>query len=95
MHSTTQRLYKRGRKDETIEVLCAVHDLPPDDEYIVNEMEAIRMAVELEQNEGAQKVTAVFKNDILKTPRRVMLAWFGLFMNQMSGINLVLVLLAP
>ncbi|KAK3684562.1 hypothetical protein LTR37_020165 [Vermiconidia calcicola] len=82
-------LYKRGRKDETLEVLCAVHDLPPDDEYIVSEMDSIRMAVELEQNEGAQKATAVFKNDILQTRRRVILAWFGLFMNQMSGINLV------
>ena len=81
-------LYKKGRKDETLEVLCAVHDLPPDDEYIVSEMESIQMAVELEQNEGAQKVFAVFKNDRLKTPRRVFLAWFGLFMNQLSGINL-------
>lgn len=82
-------LYKRGRKEETLEVLCAVHDLPEDDEYIVSEMEAIRMAVELEQNEGSQKVLAVFARDRLKTGRRVMLAWFGLFMNQMSGINLV------
>ncbi|KAK5168223.1 uncharacterized protein LTR77_006792 [Saxophila tyrrhenica] len=82
-------LYKRGRKEETIEVLCAVHDLPPDDEYIVSEMEAIRVAVELEQAEGSQKVMAVFKNDNLQTGRRVLLAWFGLFMNQMPGINLV------
>ena len=82
-------LYKRGRKDETLEVLCAVHDLPPDDEYIVSEMEAIRMAVELETAEGASSTFAVFKKDVLQTRRRVMLAWFGLFMNQLSGINLV------
>jgi hypothetical protein len=82
-------LYKRGRKDETLEVLCAVHDLPPDDEYIVTEMESIQMAVELEQQEGTQKTFAVFKKDILQTRKRVMLAWFGLFMNQLSGINLV------
>lgn len=86
-------LYKRGRKEETLEVLCAVHDLPEDDEYIVSEMEAIRMAVELEASEGEKKVWAVFQNDQLKTPRRVMLAWFGLFMNQMSGINLVVCVL--
>jgi hypothetical protein len=84
-------LYKRGRKDETLEVLCAVHDLPPDDEYITSEMDAIRMAVELEKEEGAESTFAVFRNDHLKTGRRVMLAWFGLFMNQMSGINLVYV----
>ena len=91
-------LYKRGRKEETLEVLCAVFDLEPDDEYIVSEMEAIRMAVELEQNEGAQKATAIFRNDILKTPRRVGLAWFGLFMNQMSGVgcsHLIAVLAFP
>lgn len=82
-------LYKRGRKEETLEVLCAVHDLPPDDEYVVSEMEAIKMAVELEQAEGAQSTFAVFKKDILQTRKRVMLAWFGLFMNQLSGINLV------
>ena len=82
-------LYKRGRKDETLEVLCAVHDLPHDDEYIVTEMESIRMAVELEQQEGTESVFAVFKKDILQTRKRVMLAWFGLFMNQLSGINLV------
>ena len=52
-------------------------------------MESIKFAVELEQGEGAQKITAIFKNDILMTRRRVMLAWFGLFMNQLSGINLV------
>ena len=66
-------------------MLCAVFDLSPDDPYIVGEMEAIRMAVELEQSEGAQGVSAIFKKDILKTRRRVGLAWFGLFMNQMSG----------
>jgi hypothetical protein len=52
-------------------------------------MESIQMAVELEQQEGAQRVFAVFKKDILQTRKRVMLAWFGLFMNQLSGINLV------
>lgn len=82
-------LYKRGRKEETLEVLCAVHDLPPDDEYIIDEMQSIQMAVQLEQQEGTQSTFAVFKKDILQTRKRVMLAWFGLFMNQLSGINLV------
>lgn len=52
-------------------------------------MAAIRAAISLEVQEGAQKYSAVFKDDILKTRRRVILAWFGLFMNQMGGINLV------
>ncbi|EMD00332.1 hypothetical protein BAUCODRAFT_102843 [Baudoinia panamericana UAMH 10762] len=82
-------LAKRGREAEAIEVLCAVHDLPTDDPYIVGEIEAIRAAIALETSLGAQSFTALFKSDILQTRRRVILAWFGLFMNQWSGINLV------
>jgi len=60
-------LAKRGRIDEALEVLCAVYDLPPDDEYVQSEMESIRAVLALEQHEGAQKWSALFKNDILKT----------------------------
>jgi len=80
-------LAKRGREREAIEVLCAVHDLQPDDEYIVGEIEAIRAAIAIEH--GSRGISALFKSDILQTRRRVILAWFGLFMNQWSGINLV------
>ncbi|KXT07092.1 hypothetical protein AC578_2465 [Pseudocercospora eumusae] len=82
-------LAKRGRVEEAVEVICAVWDLKADDAYVVEEMAAIRAAVALEQSEGAQSTLAVFKDDALKTRRRVILAWFGLFMNQMGGINLV------
>ncbi|KAF2162131.1 hypothetical protein M409DRAFT_69342 [Zasmidium cellare ATCC 36951] len=82
-------LAKRGREREAAEVICAVFDLAPDDPYVQEEMAAIRAAISLEVQEGAQKYSAVFKDDILKTRRRVCLAWFGLFMNQMGGINLV------
>lgn len=82
-------LAKRGREEEAAEVICAVFDLPPDDPYVLDEMAAIRAAISLEVQEGAQKYSAVFKDDALKTRRRVILAWFGLFMNQMGGINLV------
>jgi hypothetical protein len=81
-------LAKRGRMDEALEVICAINDLPPDDPYVVSEMESIRQVLALEQNEGTQKWTSVFKKDVLQTRRRVGLAWFGLFMNQLSGINL-------
>lgn len=82
-------LAKRGREKEAVEVLCAVFDLPEDDEYIVGEMEAIRAAINVEKGEGSAAWTSVFKKDILQTRWRVFLAWFGLFMNQWSGINLV------
>lgn len=80
-------LTRRGREQEAIEVLCAVHDMQPNDPYIVGEMEAIRAALTIDEN--SRKISALFKNDILQTRRRVILAWFGLFMNQWSGINLV------
>lgn len=81
-------LAKRGRVEEALEVICAVNDLSPDDEYVVAEMESIRKVIALEQHEGAQSWTSVFKKDALQTRKRVGLAWFGLFMNQLSGINL-------
>ena len=77
-------LAKRGRYDEAVEVLCAVFDLQPDDPYVVSEMSAIRAAIALEGKDAA-KITSLFKKDILQTRRRVVLAWFGLFMNQWSG----------
>lgn len=80
-------LAKRGREDEAREVLCAVFDLQPDDPYILGEMAAIRAAISIEQSGGATW-SAVFKSDILQTRRRMLMAWFGLFMNQWSGINL-------
>ena len=82
-------LANKGREQEAIEVLCAVFDLEPDDPYILSEMEAIRAAINLERGEGMEKIFSLFKPDILQTRRRVALAWFGLFMNQMGGINLV------
>ncbi|PIB00072.1 Sugar transporter STL1 [Cercospora beticola] len=82
-------LAKRGREDEAAEVICAVWDLKPDDPYVIEEMAVIRAAVALERREGGQSYMSVFKPDALQTPRRVALAWFGLFMNQMGGINLV------
>ncbi|KAK5054398.1 hypothetical protein LTR84_001288 [Exophiala bonariae] len=80
-------LFKRGREEEGIEVLCAVFDLPRDDPYIVSEVRAIKHAVAVES--GVRSHRALFKSDKLKTRRRIALAYFGLFMNQMVGINLV------
>ena len=68
-------------------MLCAVHDLKPDDPYIVEEMDAISATVAMETEEGNSKFTAVFKKDHLQTRRRVILAYFGLFMNQMGGVR--------
>jgi MFS family permease len=82
-------LAKRGRFDEAQEVVCAVYDLQPDDPYVIEEMENIRQVLALEESEHATKWTSLFKSDHLKTRRRVIMAWFVLFFNQLSGINLV------
>lgn len=68
-------LAKRGQYEEAQEVLCAVYDLPPDDEYIRTEMDVIKMAINIEESEGQSSWMNVFKNDIVKTRRRVGLAW--------------------
>lgn len=83
--NATARLAKHGREAEAEEVLCAVFDLPRHDPYIVEEMAAIRAAVALEQREGTKGYSALFKPDLLQTRRRVLLAWFMQFMNQLSG----------
>ena len=76
-------LLKRGREREAIEVMCQVYDLPVEDEYIQSELKAIKHAISMES--GSRSHMALFRNDKLKTRRRVMLAYFGLFMNQMVG----------
>lgn len=82
-------LVKKGRDKEAIEVLCAVFDLNEDDEYVRGEIEAIHAAIAVEAGQGSGKISSLFKKDILQTRWRIFLAWFGLFMNQWSGINLV------
>lgn len=83
-------LYQRGRVDEAIEVLCNVHDKEPTDEYIVAEKTAIVEAIQVETAATETKsFWSIFKNDEVKTGYRVLLAWGIQFMNQASGINLV------
>ena len=68
-------------------MLCQVFDLPRDDPYITSEVAAIKNALSVES--GVTSHRALFRKDKIHTRRRVMLAYFGLFMNQMVGINLV------
>ena len=87
-------LFKRGRDEEAIQVLCQVFDLPRDDSYIMSEVAAIKHALSVES--GVVSHMALFKKDKIHTRRRVVLAYFGLFMNQMVGINRTLMpLFAP
>lgn len=82
-------LAARGREEEAIDVLCAVFDRERNDPFIVEQIDAIREAIAIDRRAGAQKISGLFKDGKLKTRRRVLLAWFGLFMNQMVGINMI------
>lgn len=80
-------LAKKGRHEEAVDVLCRVHGLEPTDPYIVSEMEMIEANIAMEKSETSGKFFSLFKTDHLKTRRRVILAYFVLFMNQMGGIS--------
>ena len=83
-------LCKCDKDQEAIEVLRAIYDPLPDDPYIQSEIAAIRKAVSIERAEGASKILSLFNSGRLKTRRCVILTYFGLLMNQMSGISLVI-----
>ncbi|OTB02824.1 hypothetical protein M426DRAFT_13072 [Hypoxylon sp. CI-4A] len=83
-------LISHGKKTQAIEVLCAVHDMHPSEDYIVQEERAISHAIELENETNQSKsFFSIFKNDGVRTRYRVILAWGAQFMNQGGGINLV------
>jgi hypothetical protein len=70
--------------------MSAVYDKPADDPYILEEMQAIERAIELEsQNLTARSLISIFRKDKVRTRHRVILAWGVQFMNQAGGINLV------
>ncbi|EMR66782.1 putative hexose carrier protein [Eutypa lata UCREL1] len=82
-------LYKHGRHEEAMEILCQVYDATPDHPKIAKEHQEILDALKIEQENGEYKWTELFKKDEIQTGRRVFLAYGMQFMNQMGGINLV------
>ena len=59
-------LAKRGRIDEAREVLCAVFDVPLDDEWVNSEIDAIQAALAIETEAGQSSTTKLFKADKLQ-----------------------------
>ncbi|KAI4721609.1 putative Myo-inositol transporter 1 [Aureobasidium sp. EXF-10727] len=82
-------LYKEGRNEEALQVLCDVYNGTPDDPKIVKEQKGILDALKLEREHGEYKWSQIFKQDEVQTGRRVLLAYGMQFMNQIGGINLV------
>lgn len=84
-------LYRHNRPDEAIQVLCDVYDQQPDNPKIVSESEDIIEAIKLETLHGEYQWSQILKRDEVQTGKRVLLAYGMQFMNQMGGINLVVV----
>ncbi|KAH7141379.1 general substrate transporter [Dactylonectria estremocensis] len=81
-------LFTRGQREEAVGVMCHVFDKEATDPWILQEVNAIEQAIELE-SEAQVGLLDCFKNDRVKTGSRVLLAWGAQFMNQIGGINLV------
>ncbi|KAG9832372.1 putative MFS sugar transporter, partial [Aureobasidium melanogenum] len=82
-------LYKEGRNEEALQVLCDVYDGTPDDPKIAREQKDILDALALERLHGEYKWSQILRRDDVQTGRRVLLAYGMQFMNQIGGINLV------
>ncbi|KAF2117106.1 general substrate transporter [Lophiotrema nucula] len=82
-------LYKHGRGEEALQILCDVYDGTPDSPKIAKENNDVLQALKIEQENGAYRWSQLFKRDEVQTGRRVLLAYGMQFMNQMGGINLV------
>ena len=83
--------YRMGRKDEALRILCDVYDREPDDPKITKEQEEILTALKTEFEQGKFKWRHILKRDEVQTGKRVLLAYGMQFMNQVGGINLVVV----
>lgn len=82
-------LYKHGRHEEALRILCDVYDGTPEDEKIAKENREVLEALKVEEETGEYRWSQLLKRDKVQTGRRVLLAYGAQFMNQMGGINLV------
>lgn len=82
-------LFKHGRNEEALQVLCEVYGKRPDDPKIKQEEQDVLEALRLEEEHGEYKWSQLLKKDPVQTGRRVLLAYGSMFIQQVSGINLV------
>ncbi|OAK96880.1 putative Myo-inositol transporter 1 [Phaeosphaeriaceae sp. SRC1lsM3a] len=82
-------LYKHGRHEEALQILCDVYDGSPSDPKIEKENREVLEALKVEEEHGEYRWSQLLKKDRVQTGRRVLLAYGMQFMNQMGGINLV------
>lgn len=79
-------LVLKGREEEALEVLCALSDLPPEDQKIQNEFNAVKDTV-FEMSKGS--FTDCFKMNRNRNFHRTALAYVNQMFQQISGINLI------
>lgn len=82
---------RRGLNDEAVRVLCDFYDRPKNDPKVVNDAEGIFRAIELDSLRGEYKWSQLLKKDEIQTGRRVLLAYGLQFINQMGGVNMIVV----
>lgn len=80
-------LYKHGRHEEALKILCDVYGGTPEDLKIAKENREVLEALKIEEETGEYKWSQLLKRDRVQTGRRVLLAYGMQFMNQMGGIN--------
>ena len=80
-----RQLYKRGKNDEALQVLCDVYDREPEDPRIMHESNEILEALAVETKHGEYEWKNILKKDDVHTGQRVALAYGMQFMNQMGG----------
>ncbi|KAL4870954.1 hypothetical protein BDV12DRAFT_184076 [Aspergillus spectabilis] len=86
-------LCRKGQNDEAVQVLCDFYDRPANDPKVVNDADGIFRANELDNLRGEYKWSQLLKKDEIQTGRRVLLAYGLQFINQMGGVNIIVVIL--
>ncbi|GAB7345827.1 hypothetical protein MBLNU457_4084t1 [Dothideomycetes sp. NU457] len=79
-------LVLKGKEDEALHVLCALHDKEPEDNYIHSEFSAIKDTV-MVMSQG--KFSDLFTMGDDRNFHRVVLAYVNQMFQQISGINLI------
>ncbi|KAJ5099740.1 hypothetical protein N7532_006741 [Penicillium argentinense] len=79
-------LVMQGRDEEAIEVLVALNEKPPEDPFIKNEFQSVKLTV-LEMSKGSYR--SLFEMSDYREFHRVSLAYINQMFQQISGINLI------
>lgn len=72
-------------------VLCDLYDRPENDPKVINDIEGISRAIELDNLRGEYTWSQLLRKDEIQTGRRVLLAYGLQFINQMGGVNIIVV----